>query len=335
MNLKNLLFLAPKKIKSLFTFKRKEFSARVFFGPACSPKFVADCCQYLAFSPQDSKFANFADGESWVQLMKNVREQEVFIIQPTPQPDKNWMILWEMIDAAKRASASKIIVIMPYCGYLRQDRKDKPRVALTAKMVLRFTEKVGADRIVVMDPHFSQVQGYVEIPLDVLYGSKLFQDNLNFSEFDMVIACDGGATKIAISYVDKYELKFGQAIKIRKKHNKINKMILALEEPIEGKKVLLVDEMIDTAGTLFTLVDMIKERGAKKIVAVITHGILSGEAIEKINNHQAVDHVYLLDTVNLTDRQLSKKISILPSGKFFGEIVRRIHFKESLSSLFD
>lgn len=319
--------------------KDKKFTGNVFFGPACSEIFINDCCTALNTEPKGVVFSNFSDGESWLQLTDNVREQEVFIVQPTPQHDRNLFILWQMINAAKLASAEKIIVILPYCGYLRQDRKDKPRVALTAKMVLQFIEKAGANRIVIMDPHFSQIQGYTDdAPCEILYGSKIFQDspyNL-VHEHTMVIACDGGAQKIALSYKAKNEsLLFGQAVKSRSEHNRIEKIILALEkEDISGESILLVDEMIDTAGTLTKIVEKLESKKPKVINAAITHGILSGRAVELINN-SSLDKVYITDTVNVYEKGLGKKFVIIPSGYFFAEAIRRIHLKKSLSSLFN
>ncbi|RLE06710.1 MAG: ribose-phosphate diphosphokinase, partial [Candidatus Aminicenantes bacterium] len=212
----------------------------VLFGPACSASMKEDICKSLNLNSENAVFSEFSDGEKWLKLKVNIRERRVYIVQPTPQPDSNWIWLLEMIDAARRASAEKIIVISPYFGYARQDRKDQPRVAITCKIKTNSIQQNGTNRIIIMDPHFSQIQGFFDIPCDLLYGSRVFQKQINFSHIDTVIACDTGAVKIAVSYKETLGTNFGVFVKMRVKHNQVEKMFLALEnENIENHNVLI------------------------------------------------------------------------------------------------
>ncbi|MBU4360573.1 ribose-phosphate diphosphokinase [Candidatus Parcubacteria bacterium] len=318
--------------------KKKKIESIVFFGPHCSFSLVEDVSRKLNLDSANIEFETFSDGEKWVMPKVNIRERRVIIVQPTPQPEDSWAWLSIMTDAVRRASAEKIIVISPYFGYARQDRKDKPRVAITARTKANHIEADGVDRIIIMDPHFSQIQGFFNIPCDLLYGSKVFQTNIDFSYIDTVIAGDGGAVKIAVSYINHYSQKntnFGLIIKRREEHNKVKKTILALEnEDIENHNVLIVDEMIDTAGTLVKGLEEINNRKPNKIEVAITHAILSGDAIKRIND-SPLETMYVLDTVQIPAEKLlqTNKIKIIHSGYLFAKTIELLDNRGSLSSL--
>lgn len=315
--------------------RTRKLESIVFFGPACAPSLKSEVCRVLNLEANNITFSHFSDGEEKVKLDVNIREKKVIIVQPTPQPDSNWVCLFQMISSARLASAEKIIVIIPYFGYARQDRKDEPRVSIAAKDMADIIQERGANRVIIIDPHFSQIQGFFDIPCDLLYGSKVFQQRLDFSDIDTIIACDGGARKIALSYVWKYHTNYGVFEKDRVIPNQIAEIMLALRDwNIQDHNVLLVDEMIDTAKTLVKGACILKERGVTKIKAAITHGVLSGDAMTHIEE-SPIETLYLLDTVNVPPEKLylSTKIKIIHSGYFIAEVIQRIDRKGSLSSL--
>src|SRR3972149_1280262 len=225
----------------------------------------------------------FSDGEIWVKYSENIRGLEVFIIQSTNPPADNIMELLIMMDAAKRASAKKITAVIPYFGYARQDRKDQPRVSITAKLFANLITTSGADRVMTMDLHSAQIQGFFDIPFDHLYGSSVFRGQFDHFRGDLVIVSpDVGGIKIARAYAKLFNCGLVVIDKRRPKQNVAE--VVNIIGDIEGKDVLIVDDLIDTAGTFVGAIKALKEKGAKKLFGAITHAILSDKAVERIEN---------------------------------------------------
>jgi ribose-phosphate pyrophosphokinase len=275
---------------------------------------------------------NFSDGEIWVKFGDNIRGADVFIIQPTNPPSENLMELLIAIDAAKRASARRITAVIPYFGYARQDRKDQPRVSITAKLIANLLTKAGADRVMTMDLHAPQIQGFFDIPLDHLYSSIVFVNffkNMNIENL-AVSSTDVGGIKMARSYAKR--LKAGLILVDKRRQEANSSEVMNVIGEVEGKNVLLVDDLIDTGGSFVNAIKALKDRGANKIYGACTHGILSGNAIEKIENSQ-IEKLYITDTV--PEKRKSNKIEVLSVAKIFAEAITRTNKYQSISSLFD
>lgn len=274
----------------------------------------------------------FSDGEIWVKYRENIRGLDVFIIQSTNPPSDNWMELLIMIDAAKRASAQTITAVIPYFGYARQDRKDQPRVSITAKLVANLLTVAGADRIITMDLHAAQIQGYFDIPFDHLYGSSVFKDKIEVHRNNIVVVSpDVGGIKIARAYAKMFHCNLVVIDKRRPKQN-LAEVVNIIGE-VDGKDILIVDDLIDTAGTFVGAIEALKERGALKIYGAITHSVLSGNALERIRNSQ-IDKLYITDTINIEGIDQEQKIEVISSAELFAEAIRRTYNNESISSLF-
>jgi ribose-phosphate pyrophosphokinase len=275
----------------------------------------------------------FSDGEIWVKYGENIRGREVFLIQSTNPPAENLIELLVMIDAAKRASAKKVTAIIPYFGYARQDRKDQPRVSITAKLMANLITVAGADRVMTMDLHASQIQGFFDIPVDHLYGSSIFLNHLNnLSDNLAVVSPDVGGIKIARAYA---KMLHSDLIVIDKRRPKQNfAEIMNIIGEVDGKDILLVDDLIDTAGTFVGAAKALKENGARKVFGAVTHPLLSGPAYERINNSGEVDKLFVTDTINF-DSSSSEKIKTLTAAPLFAEAILRTYKNESISSLFN
>lgn len=274
----------------------------------------------------------FSDGEIWVKYSENIRGREVFLIQSTNPPAENLVELLIMIDAAKRASAKRITAVIPYFGYARQDRKDQPRVAITAKLMANLITKAGADRVMTMDLHASQIQGYFDLPVDHLYGSSIFLNHLNnLSDNLSVVSPDVGGIKIARAYAKMLNSGLIVIDKRRPKQNLAEVMNIIGE--VEGKDILLVDDLIDTAGTFVGAAKALKEKGAKKIFGAVTHPLLSGPAFERLNDSY-IDKLFVTDTIQY-DEKACEKIVTLSAAPLFGEAIIRTFKNESISSLFN
>ncbi len=273
----------------------------------------------------------FSDGEFQPSFEETVRGQDVFIIQSTNPPVENLFELLLMVDAAKRASARKIIVVVPYFGFARQDRKDKPRVPIGAKMVANLITAAGANRIMTMDLHADQIQGFFEFPVDHVYASTIFIPyikSLGLSNL-MMASPDMGGTKRANAYAKHLGCEVVVCYKQRKAANEIESMFLIGE--VQGKDVILVDDMCDTAGTLTKAADLMMEKGATSVRAVCTHPILSGKAYERIEN-SALTELIVTDTIPLT--QQTGKIKVLTVADLFGDVITKLRSHESISSNF-
>ena len=275
----------------------------------------------------------FSDGEIWVKYGENIRGLEVFIIQSTNPPTDNVMELLIMIDAAKRASAKSITAVLPYFGYARQDRKDQPRVAITAKLMANLITVAGADRIITMDLHAPQIQGFFDIPFDHLYGSSVFKNSFDHLKKNIVIVSpDVGGIKIARAYAKLLNCGLVVIDKRRPKQNMAE--IMHIIGDVEGKDVLIVDDLIDTAGTFVGAIGALKSKGAHEIYGAVTHAVLSGEAVDRIEKSE-LKTLFVTDTINFTNTKKSEKIKILSAADLFSEAIRRTFNNESISTLFN
>ena len=278
------------------------------------------------------KVAAFSDGEFQPSFEETVRGQDVFIVQSTMPPSDNLMELLLMVDAAKRASARKIIAVMPYFGFARQDRKDKPRVAIGAKLVANMLMAAGVNRLITMDLHADQIQGFFEVPVDHLYASTIFFPEIQrMSESGNIImaAPDVGGAKRANSYAKKLNVGLALCHKQRKKANVISEMTVIGD--VEGKDVILIDDMCDTAGTLTKAAELFTRKGAKSIRAFCTHAVLSGPAYERIEN-SSITELIVTDTIPL--KQNSDKIRVLSSANLFADVIKKLVHNESISKHF-
>jgi ribose-phosphate pyrophosphokinase len=276
-------------------------------------------------------YQQFSDGEMSPLIGESVRGHDVFIVQSTFAPADNFLELLLLIDAAKRASAANVNVIMPYFGYARQDRKDKPRVAIAAKLIANLISAAGADRIMACDLHADQIQGFFDIPVDHLDGNYIFVPylkSLNLPNI-MFASPDVGGIKRARSFAKFFNAELAVCDKYRKEANKIESMRLIGE--VEGKDVILVDDLVDTAGTICKAAALLKEKGASSVRAVCTHAVLSGKAYENIEN-SVLEEIVVSDTIPL--KQQTLKIKVLSMSDLFAKAIRKIHDHESISSLF-
>ena len=276
-------------------------------------------------------FSRYSDGEFQPSFEESVRGARIFIIGSTHPSSENLMEMLLMLDAAKRASARHITAVMPYFGWARQDRKDKPRVPIGAKLIAKLLESAGATRIITMDLHADQIQGFFEKPVDHLFASTIFLpyiNSLNLS--DLTIASpDMGGSKRAYAYSKFLSSDVVICYKQREKANVISHMELIGN--VEGKNVILVDDMVDTAGTLAKAADLMKERGALSVRAICTHALLSGDAYEKIEKSQLEE---LIVTDSIPPKVSHPKVKVLSCAPLFAEVMRNVHSNESISSKF-
>ncbi len=279
----------------------------------------------------DVKVSVFSDGEFQPSFEETVRGQDVFIVQSTMPPTENIFELLLLVDAAKRASARKIIAVIPYFGFARQDRKDKPRVAIGAKLIANMLMAAGVDRVITMDLHADQIQGFFEVPVDHLYASKLFLKEIDKLDKNNIImaAPDVGGAKRANSYAKNLNCGLALCHKNRKKANEIAEMTVIGD--VAGKDVIVVDDMCDTAGTLTTAADLLIEKGAKSVRAFCTHAVLSGPAIERINNSK-ITEIVVTDTIPL--KETSPKIRVVSVAELFADVFNRLIKNESISTHF-
>jgi ribose-phosphate pyrophosphokinase len=276
-------------------------------------------------------YQQFSDGEMSPFIAESVRGHDVFIIQSTFAPSDNLMELLLMVDAAKRASSHNVNVVIPYFGYARQDRKDKPRVSIAAKMIANLLSAAGADRIMACDLHADQIQGFFDIPVDHLDGSYIFVPYLkSLGLKDIMFATpDVGGIKRARNFAKFFNADLAVCDKHRKEANKIESMRLIGE--VDGKDVILVDDLVDTAGTICKAANLLKENGAKSVRAVCTHAVLSGKAYENVEN-SVLEELVVTDTIPL--KRESPKIKVISVSDLFAKAIRKIHDNESISSLF-
>ena len=305
-------------------------AVKIFSGQATT--YLAEKIAHAYGEPLgEVKYQQFSDGEMSPFIMESVRGHDVFIVQSTFAPADNFMELLLMIDAARRASAENVNVIIPYFGYARQDRKDKPRVAIAAKLIANLLSAAGASRVMTFDLHADQIQGFFDIPVDHLDGNYIFVPYLKSLNLEKIMFASPavGGIKRARSFAKFFDAELAVCDKYRKEANKVESMRLIGE--VEGKDVVLVDDLVDTAGTICKAAGLLKERGAKSVRAVCTHPVLSGGAYETIEN-SVLDEIAVTDTIPL--KKKSKKIKVLTVSDLFAKAIRKIHDHESVSSLF-
>lgn len=280
----------------------------------------------------DITIKNFSDGELYVKYQQSIRGEDIFVVQSTPPSGDNILELLMMLDAAKRASVKRVTAVIPYFGYARQDRKDQPRVSIAAKLMANLLVEAGADRILTMDLHASQIQGFFDIPLDHLYASKVFLEHYRKNPMEdlVIVAPDVGSIKMARAYSKRLNAGLAFIDKRRPKQNIAEVMNIIGE--VEGKNVLMIDDLIDTAGTLTNAAVALKERGAVSVNAASTHPILSGPAYQRIED-SPIDELLVTDSVPL--RKPSDKIKVLSVAGIFAEAIERIHTNNTISALFD
>lgn len=314
-------------------------NVKVFCANANRP-FAEGVCRKLWLPMGDCAVNKFADGEVSVSINESVRGSDVFIVQSTCKPvNDNLMELLVMIDACRRASAGRITAVMPYFGYARQDRKAKGRDPISAKLVANMIEAAGADRVLTMDLHAAQIQGFFDIPVDNLYGAPLFATHylrrFGYGRDDMVVVSpDVGSVARARSFAMKMGLGLAIVDKRREKANCSE--VMNIIGNVEGKTCLLLDDMVDTAGSLCGAAKAIVEvGGAKEVYACASHGVLSGPAIDRIND-SVIDELLLLDSIPYPkDKPACDKIHYLPVAPMFAEAINRIYEEMSISSLFE
>jgi ribose-phosphate pyrophosphokinase len=278
----------------------------------------------------------FADGELWVKYEENIRGQDVFIIQSTNEPADNLIELFLLLDAAVRASAQRVTAVIPYFGYGRQDRKDQPRVPISSRVMVDIITTTGADRIISMDLHSTQIQGFASIPFDHLYSRMVLMDTLKKLDFSpdncTVLAPDVGSAAMGQSYARSLGVHFALIDKRRYAPNKAE--VSHLIGDLEGKDVLIIDDMIDTAGTTVSAAQAAMDKGAKSVIAVATHGVLSDPAIARLKE-APIKELIITDTISLKKEKQLPKMKIVSVANVFGEAIKRIHNGESVSALFD
>lgn len=304
----------------------------LIFSGSSTKKLTQKICEYLNLSPGKVDVKTFSDGEIWVKFQENIRGRDLYIVQSTMPPSENLMELLIMLDAAKRASASRVTAVLPYFGYARQDRKDQPRVAITAKLVANLITTAGADRVITMDLHAAQIQGFFDIPFDHLYASPVFSGLFAEEESEnlVVVSPDVGGIKLARSYAKRLNAGLVVIDKRRPKHNIVE--VMQIIGDVANKNVLIVDDLIDTGGTFVNAVNALKERGALNVYGAVSHALLSGDAVNKINQ-SALAKLYVTDSIPLHTE--SEKIVVRSASGLLAEAIIRSNRNESISSLFE
>jgi len=284
----------------------------------------------------DLTIRTFADGELWVKYEENIRGQDVFIIQSTNEPADNLIELFLLLDAAVRASAQRVTAVIPYFGYGRQDRKDQPRVPISSRVMVDIITTTGADRIISMDLHSTQIQGFASIPFDHLYSRMVLMDTLRKLDFSpdncTVLAPDVGSAAMGQSYARSLGVHFALIDKRRYAPNKAE--VSHLIGDLEGKDVLIIDDMIDTAGTTVSAAQAAMDKGAKSVTAVATHGVLSDPAIDRLKE-APIKELIITDTISVKKEKQLPNMKIVSVANVFAEAIKRIHNGESVSALFD
>jgi ribose-phosphate pyrophosphokinase len=323
---------------------------KIFTGTA-HPDFAKSICKKLDREVSKAEVSRFSNGEISVKIGESVRGQDIFIIQPigapkklnsedsmkshdvvsTRTPNDDLMELLIMVDAMKRGSAGTITAVIPLFGYARQDRKAEPRVPITAKLVANILEKAGVDRLITLDLHAGQIQGFFDIPVDNLYGAILFEDYVRGKQLPnpIIASPDIGGVQRARYFAGRLNLDMVIVDKRRERANESE--VMNIIGDVEGKDVILIDDMIDTAGTIVKAAKVLKDRGANSVMACATHPVLSGPAFERIESGE-LDELVVTDSIPL--KRESSKIKVLTSADLFAEVIRRIYSNESVNTLF-
>ena len=310
---------------------------KIFSGRG-HPELAAKICEYLGLPLGRAVMGNFPDGEISCKIDEDVRGRDVFIVQPTGPPvNENLMELLIMIDSCHRASAERITAVIPYFGYARQDRKDEGRVPITAKLVADLITRAGADRVLAMDLHTAQIQGFFDVPVDHLYATPVVDDyirnsiELNGEEF-VVVSPDEGSIKRALAHMKRLGGRLAIIDKRRSSAEK-TKQANVVGERIEGRVTLIFDDMISTAGSICGAAAVMHEAGAKRVYLAATHGLLVGKAVERLQA-APIDGLIVTDTVPIPEDKRWPKLTVLSVAPLLGEAIKRIHRNESVSRLF-
>ncbi len=311
-------------------FSHRDIPVTIFSGRS-NPALGRSIAEALGTELGQVAIKDFADGEIYVRYDESIRGSDLFIVQSTHPRGDNWMELLLMIDAAKRASAARVTAVIPYFGYARQERKDQPRVSIAAKLMANMLTTAGIDRVLTMDLHASQIQGFFDVPVDHLYGSAVFIDYFNQLELSnlVVVAPDVGALKIARAYAKRLHAELAVVDKRRPRQNEAEVMNIIGE--VEGTNVLLIDDIIDTAGTITSGAAALKDAGALEIMAACTHPILSGPAYDRIES-SVISRLAVTDTVPL--KRPSERIDVVSVADIFADAISRISRDASVSTLF-
>jgi ribose-phosphate pyrophosphokinase len=308
---------------------------KIFTGRS-HPSLAQEICCRLGIEPGHVSLYSFSDGENYVQIDENVRGADVFVIQPTSPPvNDNLMELLIMLDAFKRSSARRITAVMPYYGYARQDRKDKPRVPITSKLVADLISAAGADRVLTLDLHASQIQGFFNIPVDHLFAAPVIVRHLRDLELGdlTIVSPDAGGVERARAYAKRLGATLAIIDKRRVAANQTEVMHIIGE--VEGRNIFVVDDIIDTGGTLIHTTDALLAQGARSISAACTHAVLSGSAVQRINSSR-LERVIATNSMPTVDKeQECPKLTTLSIGDLLAEAIQRIHNEDSVSSLFE
>lgn len=308
---------------------------KIFSGRS-NPELARKIADSMNCALGDISIRTFADDEIWVKYEESIRGRDVFLVQSTNGPAENIIELALMVDAAVRASADRVTVVIPYYGYGRQDRKDQPRVPISSRVMLDIFTAMGANRIITMDLHSTQIQGFVKIPFDHLYSRMVLLDAIAEQNLDpeetVVLAPDIGSAGMSQAYAKRLNMHFALIDKRRYAPNKAE--ISHLIGDLKDKDVLIVDDMIDTAGTTVNAANAAKKEGAKSTLAVATHGLLSGPAIKRLKN-APIEKIILTDTIHIPKEKRMGNMEIITVSKIFGEAINRIHNGESVSALFE
>jgi ribose-phosphate pyrophosphokinase len=293
-------------------------------------------CQCLDIPLGEAVCGRFSEGEIRVQIVSNVRGKDVFIVQPTCSPvNDNLMELLILIDAAKRASAKRITAVLPFYGYARQDRKDQPRVPITAKLVANLIIAAGVDRVLTMDLHASQIQGFFDIPVDHLYAINTLCEHIESMQLKnlVVVSPDVGGIRMARAYAKR--LGAGLAIIDKRRMSPEETEVMNILGKVKGKNAVLVDDLIATGGSMVEAITALKEVGVHSVYAAVSHGVLSGNAVERINKCEALQELIITDSIPLSKSKKSGKIKQLSVAPLLAEAIKRIHNEQSISCLFD
>ena len=311
----------------------KSYQLLIFSGDA-NQQLAREICEYLNVRLGDAQIKTFSDGEISVKLNENVRGRDVFIIQPISSPaNDNLMQLILMMDAVRRASAARMTVVMPYYGYGRQDRKSEPRVPISARVMADLIESMGPNRMLCMDLHADQIQGFFHIPVDHLYAAPVFVEYIkekNLAE-PVVVSPDSGGVERA-RFLAR-QIGAGLAIIDKRRPQANVSEVMHVIGDVEGKTCILYDDMIDTAGTITKAASALKNNGASSVMACATHAVLSGPAIDRLQDSN-IDEIILSNSIELPAEKQIPKIKVLSVAALYGEAIRRIHNEESVSSLF-
>ena len=312
---------------------RSSLELKIVSGSA-HPRLASDICDYLGVPLCDATVSSFPDGETFVKINENIRGRDVFIIQPTcPPTNQNLMELLILVDAARRSSSARITAVIPFFGYARQDRKDQPRVPITAKLVANLLAAAGVQRVLTMDLHAQQLQGFFDIPVDHLYALPVMMNYLQALELGdlVVVSPDVGGVKMASAYAEA--LKAGLAIVVKRRLSATEIEAVTVIGEVEGKNVILVDDLTETAGTLVGAARILRDQGARDVYAGVSHAVLTDLAVERLKSSE-IKELITTDSVPMrTD--VNSRVKVLSVAELLGEGIRRIHDDESVSSLFD